>query len=248
MALNVNFLRRTAEGPAIFVVQDVKLGRQTSVIHITVSQGSSREKVVGYLTRSNLETESGISLPTAWTLVPPPYPANLSLLMGGSDKQWERYDSAPFLEFRKASARVDFYLPRNGQLEKSIIDEWIRFASGELFTMGSLGYVADMFPQIIESYRETLPSTEKHQWGRLWYPTILLNLEMKKLLPPEGVQWLFVRVLAKQIKNGRMDLEVVVMDEGGDLIALSQHVCMIVGIERNTAERRDVPEKIAVKL
>ena len=66
-----------------------------------------------------------------------------------------------------------------------------------------------------------------------------MNLEVKKTLPPEGVEWLFVRVRPKQIKNGRMDLEVVILDEQGDIVALSQHVCLILDAARNMAERKD---------
>jgi acyl-CoA thioesterase FadM len=74
--------------------------------------------------------------------------------------------------------------------------------------------------------------------ARFWYPTVLLNIDFKKPLPEEGVEWLFVRVDTKQIKNGRMDLEVVILDEGGDIVALSQHVALAVGSERNIAARK----------
>lgn len=77
-----------------------------------------------------------------------------------------------------------------------------------------------------------------------WYPTLLLNLEVKKALPEEGVEWLFLRVRAKQIKNGRMDLEVIVLDGDGDLVLLSHHVCFILGAERNLAARRVEESKI----
>ena len=43
---------------------------------------------------------------------------------------------------------------------------------------------------------------------------------------------------AKQIRNGRMDIEVVIMDEAGEIVALSQHVAFAVGLERNLAERK----------
>lgn len=74
----------------------------------------------------------------------------------------------------------------------------------------------------------------------MWYPTLLLNLDIKKALPEEGVRWLFVRLQAKQIKNGRYDLEVLAMDTEGDLVALSHHVCFAVSAERNLAARRKV--------
>jgi hypothetical protein len=72
---------------------------------------------------------------------------------------------------------------------------------------------------------------------RYWYPTLVMNLDIKKVLPERGVDWLFGRVRAKQIKNGRMDLEVIIMDEGGDIVAISNHVCLVLGSERNTAAR-----------
>jgi len=75
--------------------------------------------------------------------------------------------------------------------------------------------------------------------ARFWYPTVCLSLDVKKPLPSEGVQWLFSRVRAKQIKNGRMDLEVVILDEEGDLVALSHHIALILGAERNMAKNEN---------
>ena len=61
----------------------------------------------------------------------------------------------------------------------------------------------------------------------------MLNIDFKKALPEEGVGWLFSRVRAKNIEKGRMDLEVEIRDESGEMVALSQHVALILGAERN---------------
>jgi len=66
---------------------------------------------------------------------------------------------------------------------------------------------------------------------------VLLNLDFKKVIPAEGLDWLFVRVAAKQIKNGRMDLEIIIMDAEGDIVALSHHVALALSADRNLAER-----------
>jgi hypothetical protein len=71
----------------------------------------------------------------------------------------------------------------------------------------------------------------------LWYPTLAMNMEVKKVLPEEGEHWLFVRSSAKQIYNGRFDVEIIVLDRAGDLVALSHHVAMIVNFEKNVAKR-----------
>lgn len=119
-------------------------------------------------------------------------------------------------------------------------DEWICLADGGRFTQRSLGFVVDQFPQIVEMYPAEQVADNGKKSGEeeamrrtKWYPTVLLNLDVKKALPEEGVEWLFVRVRAKRIENGRMDLEVVVLDEEGDLVAVSDHVCLILSAERN---------------
>jgi hypothetical protein len=163
-----------------------------------------------------------------------------------NDKNWARQGAMPFASFRKASQKVQFHFPRQGHVMRSIGDEWLCFKNGEKFTNESLGYLADTFPMPVEQFREDKNpydvSSSDTQAGlakpvRYWYPTLVLNLDIKKVLPEGGVDWLFGRVRAKQIKNGRMDLEVIIMDEGGDIVAISNHVCLVLGSERNTAAR-----------
>ncbi|KAL8808366.1 MAG: hypothetical protein Q9182_000186 [Xanthomendoza sp. 2 TL-2023] len=252
ITLHLTFLRRTIVGPARLTIRDVKLGRRTSTIHLSLTQPDNAEpSVVGYFTQSNLHTEQGISLPTKWALYPPPLPLSSSTraLKNDTDPNWTHHPVSTHLsDFRKAARKTDFYLPRQGQLEPAMADEWICLADGGKFTQTSLGFVADQFPQIVEIYPGTAPagaqlegqgSTSRREAGRtMWYPTVLLNSEVKKALPEEGVEWLFVRVRAKKIEKGRMDLEVVVLDEEGELVAVSQHVCLIMGAERNLRRGR----------
>ncbi|KZF24623.1 hypothetical protein L228DRAFT_245601 [Xylona heveae TC161] len=259
ITFHLEFLRRTHVGPARFTVKDVKLGSRTSTIHITMAQ-DDREEVVAYATNSNFALETGPSLPTHWALHPAPDRVDLSKLRAGQDANWEELRDLPYAEFRKALTQIRMFLPRWGQKMKSLSDEWICFRNGEKFTNASVGYVCDAWPQVIESYRaretETkqandqakgiLPSlssgTDPDELlspsRRLWYPTVLLNLDIKKPLPEEGVEWLFARVQAKQIQNGRYDVEIVILDETGDIVALSHHVCLILGAERNMAARK----------
>ncbi|EKG14901.1 hypothetical protein MPH_07941 [Macrophomina phaseolina MS6] len=232
ITLHLEFLRRTQEGPATFEVKDAKLGRQTSTIHVSLVQ-DGREEVVGYITNSNIDNEQGVSFETGWSLDPAPPPVDLAHLAEDRDEHWAEVTEKPFSKFRKVMNRVRMYLPRNGQAMKSLSDEWLRLDSGERFTNESIGVVSDLWPQIIEEFRR-----EEKNAAPFWYPTLLLNLDIKKPLPEEGVEWLFVRVRAKKIKNGRQDLEVVVLDETGDLVALSHHVALVLSAERNTAKRR----------
>ena len=128
----------------MFIVKDAKLGRQTSIIHVTLNQ-NGRDEVIGYITNSNMDTETGVSFSTNWKLDPAPAPVDLKLLAEDKDENWVRQKTMPFGSFRKATQKAQVYYPRGGQKQKSSGDEWIQFKSGEKFTNTSLGYVADMW-------------------------------------------------------------------------------------------------------
>ncbi|CZT03513.1 uncharacterized protein RCO7_06114 [Rhynchosporium graminicola] len=267
IALHLDFLRRTQKGPALFTVKDTKLGRQTSVIHITLSQisgSSSREEVFCSLTQSNMASEHGVSIPTHYKLQPPPpaLPINFALLKSNKDKNWVKTGEGPHTEFRKATAKAETYLPVSNKEQKGYSEQWMRLKNGERWTNEMMGYVVDIFAVPVERNLDleaaapslttkSTPSTNSNSNSSsykpcpdFWYPTVLLNLDVKKSLPEEGVEWLFTRTSAKVIKNGRMDLEFVVLDEAGEIVALSHHVALAVGRERNTGVRGGGESKI----
>jgi Thioesterase-like superfamily len=278
--LHLQFLRRTSSSlPATFTVTDQKLGSRITNLHITISQrngknGSNRDNVQGYITMSNLSTESGLTLPTSFSLHPPALPANLPhLLTHSTDEEWMLQPTGlSFPKFRKAANNIRVYLPhpdRHSRTRNGYLDEWVRFhpeGRRGRWTNDALGYVVDMFPQIVEEYldaqeqnkilsEEEEKKDEEVKTGsapqarpksaRFWYPTLVLNLDVKKALPqPDGVEWLFVRVGAKVIRNGRMDLEILVLDESGEVVAISTHAGLIMGTERNMAGRERKESKI----
>jgi acyl-coenzyme A thioesterase PaaI-like protein len=253
LAAHLDFLRRTQTGPATFKVKDVKLGRQASVVHVALFQDGGREEVIGTFTQANLDAETGVSFHTDWEIHPKPLPVDVSKLETDSDEYWGERKLFPFSDFRKATRCLRFWFPRKGQYSPGIVDQWVALSEeGDKWTNESLGFAADAFPQIIENYLNGVDTysvafqkqkgvlASKSRVARMWYPTLLLNLEIKKELPAEGVRFLFVRLQAKAIKNGRYDLELIIKDAEGDLVALSHHVVLAVGSERNTAARRKV--------
>ena len=213
-------------------MQDKKLGRRTSTIQITLIQ-SNVEKVIGFITSTNLSLESGISLATNWSLHPPPLPVNLGKLADDSDPNWQLAKNLPFPDFRKATKNVDIYRPRVKSFRSAIVDEWIRMKNREPFRLESLGFVNDMFPQLVETFGN---EHRKESLGKNWYPTLVMNLEIKKALPA-GTEFLFVRVSAHSVLHGRMDLRVTILGESGDLVAVGSHTTLILNVSRNLASR-----------
>ncbi|GAB1313759.1 Thioesterase domain-containing protein [Madurella fahalii] len=264
------FLNRTETGSAVIIIEDVKLGRQLSTLHATLYQrallpeapwithGSTRKEIVAYLTMADLSKETGISLPIPafglqYPLAPPPTP-DFAALKEDRDPNWTQLKFPPGspLGYARCLQNCVYYAPKRGQPIRSIIDKWVRLASGEKFTASSLGYVSDCWPYVVEAHRPSKREAEERRRGgdpvpfapgaRFWYPTVVLNLELKKPLPEAGLEWLQLRIQSKQVKNGRLDLEILVLDEMGELVALSNHVNLILGSERNTAERSKTNE------
>jgi hypothetical protein len=126
IALHIEFLRRTQAGPATFKVDDVKLGRQTSIVHISMEQ-DGRQEIIAYVTNSNMDKEEGFSFDTEYKLTPPVLPVDLKLLENDTDPNWKRQGAMPFAKFRKASSRVTFHFPRNGHSLNCGADEWLQF-------------------------------------------------------------------------------------------------------------------------
>lgn len=253
LTTQISFLNRTSSGPAYIVVEETKPGRTLSVLHLTLYQngllphapwitpGTSRKCLVAYVTNTNLHSESGLSLLTY--SLPNQVPVDLTALASGTDANWQRMPMPEHGFGRiKALSNMEYHVLRSppSTPSKSSIDLWLRLADhSSRFTNSSLAYVADCWPYVVEAYRPEFPGDEPFKFNQVfWYPTVALNLEVKKHIPEEGVEWLFMRVAAKQIRNGRLDLEVIILDKEGELVALSQHVNLIVDGARNSAGRK----------
>ncbi|TGJ82978.1 hypothetical protein E0Z10_g5806 [Xylaria hypoxylon] len=279
---------RTSPGPAIVIVEDVKLGRsQLSTLHLTLWQGGlrlqapwitlfvSRRVILAYTTHTNLLTFGGFSLPTGYgsstaAALPNPLPDFNALKASGIDGGWEENRLPSPSQLLHSLRNWHFYVPRAGPLTPGVLDMWIRAASGERMTQAVLPYVVDSFPLTVHAYlaapelrellmgppsdrdrkpgssgkNKTSKTNDRDEEGQiearmsLWFPTVVMNLEVKAALPEEGVEWLNVRVTSKQIKDGRFDLDVLVRDVEGEIIALSHQVALILSMERNTAKTK----------
>ncbi|KAK8073151.1 hypothetical protein PG996_006499 [Apiospora saccharicola] len=195
----------------------------------------------------------------------PPLPDFGALKSRGRDGTWEEPKIPQQVStLMRSLQNWHFYIPQHEPFTPGVLDMWIRLASGEPITQAALAYVVDSFPYNMHTFlaapeirqllqppppddpeeeteekRAQRAEVKERDEGRaaLWFPTVVMNLEAKTALPAEGVEWLAVRVTSKQIKDGRFDLDILVRDVEGEIVALSHHVAMIVSVERNTKKR-----------
>lgn len=198
----------------------------------------------------NMDAERGVSYPTFFTayqkeLLGPPA-VDFEKLLSGSAPHWLSftYPWSPN-SYLRAATHIKWFAPVDGAEEPSIIRLWLTpNHPNDTFTTETLGSIADHWSPILENYRVDSPFTTKRLAGALKnadhsigtdvhntpfkYPTQSLSLDIKRALPPEGVQWLFLRAEAKQIENGRFDAEVLIFDADHRLVAMSHQVGYVV--------------------
>lgn len=249
-------------------VEDVKIGARTSTIHIKLLQPSEKKKdlmeikVAGYITVSPPSAEVGISATTGWKPHPaPPTGSGPSgkidfdaLARKGQDGDWNKLEP-PYPEFRRAAGQLELYGPGKGDVQQRrtgsmAIDQWARFQPGGdvngRWTDAAIPYLIDMFPMALDGFDTMSASAAAKESGenveeikaKFWYPTVTLNIDMKKHLPAEGVEWLYSRVVTKVVRDGRTDLDVTVLDQSGDVVALSTQVGLVVSASRNLGTRK----------
>ncbi|KKK14882.1 hypothetical protein ARAM_002840 [Aspergillus rambellii] len=279
IGLQISYLRRTAIGPALITVQDMKIGARISTVHVTLSQrpdgavASDRidkkdgveVKVVAYLTISPPETEMGPACKGSWGLEPAPIFGSLpdgsvdlqALAKNGEDGQWARY---PRVTQSAAPKNLEIYGPRRpspstlASRTKQVVEQWARFTPGGTearWSNEALLFLIDMFPAALDRMAAMeLSRMQKMQElqgkapesvatkGLFWYPTVTMNIDLKTKIPSEGVEWLYSRIVTRSLRGSRADLEVVILDQKGELVATSSQVALVVDASRNYKGRQ----------
>ncbi|KAI3396792.1 hypothetical protein diail_11692 [Diaporthe ilicicola] len=180
---------------------------------------------------TNLRTFTGITLPTGSEGTPAAQPPHLPDLEAlgrpqGPDATWEESKLPGSAQGAARSLHNwRFFVAREGPLVPAVLDMWIRLSSGERIMQDALAYYNLHEFLAAPELRELLQAARKGEAGgntaqareiksrgeqraTMWFPTVVMNLEVKTALPEEGVEWLAVRVTSKQIKDGRFDLDV----------------------------------------
>ncbi|KAL5047969.1 hypothetical protein BDW71DRAFT_205917 [Aspergillus fruticulosus] len=213
-------------------------------------------KVAGYITVSPASSEVGVSSKTEWELYPKPVAGSRSdsgvdfdrLSKTGRDEAWARQDP-PFAEFRKATTQVELYGvdPARKKRRNGIVDQWARLKpEGQLTRWSNEGvvFLTDMFPMALDGFDTMAAGGESGSatggtgpTAKYWFPTVSLSIDFKKRLPAAGEEWLYSRVVTKEVRDGRTDLDVTILDAKGEIVALSTQIGLVVSANRNIGKR-----------
>ena len=70
------------------------------------------------------------------------------------------------------------------------------------------------------------------------YMSLALTLDVKRKSPPEGVDWLFLRARLLHVEHGRMNIELTILDEHKQVIAVSHQLCQIIDLARSRGSKQ----------
>ncbi|GAM33791.1 hypothetical protein TCE0_013f00950 [Talaromyces pinophilus] len=206
-------------------------------------------KVVAYITLSSPDTEEGPVINGAWDLTPPIPPGSLAaglidfkaLVQEGRDGAWALGPRAPIA--MHAMKHLKLFSPSHTlstktleERTKQVVDQWAQFTPGgkpARWSNEAVIYLADSFPVALarmgamettrllalEGKEEAAKSTIEPRFYPFWYPTIMMNIDLKARLPPEGVEWLHSRVMTRTLHGNRADLDVLILDQKGTLVS-----------------------------
>lgn len=231
------FVRRASIGRAILHVTDIKLGRRTSVIRISLmqspfEQSKAVEKAIAHVTMSNLATEAGLSSIEGQTAVD-----------GRARPEWTRFD-IPHPEFRKATGHVEVYQSAGDSQQSGLVyEQRSALAWGEgcqhihgRWTNEAATFLLDVFPMLLAGLEKSI-SREKGTQGPIWFPTLTITIDFRKELPKCGIEWLRSRTSVKSVKNGRTAIEVELReDKTGEVVAVATHAGLMMDSARNLSK------------
>ncbi|RAH86817.1 hypothetical protein BO86DRAFT_414869 [Aspergillus japonicus CBS 114.51] len=218
-------------------------------------------KVVGYITVSPPEYEAGPAVTGhCAAALSPPVVDFRALGENGGVGAWVRNQSPPPGLFAAGHAELFFpvsTLTAAKTLEdqvKGVVEQWARFTPGgqpARWSNEAVLYLADMFPPAlnrmgameVQRLKQIGALSAPAEAGPFWYPSATLNVDLKTRLPEEGVEWLQSHVVTRMLRGSRADLEVVILNEQGELVATSTQVALVVDAARNL-KGREASEKL----
>ncbi|KAL3428905.1 thioesterase-like superfamily-domain-containing protein [Aspergillus tetrazonus] len=220
-------------------------------------------KVLAYITLAPPDMEEGPHVRGAgpWTDLSPGMPQGplhggaidfKALAKDGRDGGWRAGPQAP--PSLHAVKHLKVYSPSLTVLPKTVeeragqvVEQWAQFAPGgtparwsnEAVRRLATGAGGTSAGPAEESDGDGLNGRATTYQGlvQFWYPTVIMNIDLKTRLPPSGVEWLYSRVVTRMVRGSRADLEVLILDQDGELIATSTQVALVVDPARNVKGR-----------
>ncbi|RYP83145.1 hypothetical protein DL769_001451 [Monosporascus sp. CRB-8-3] len=267
LTLHFEFLRVCEPRDSTITIADLKVGAGTSTLQLQLSQ-NGRLKIFALATATNFDKHVGPTVPTDWRLHPPPRPApNFDRVLAHQpDEHWlPAHLAGEILPINRHQLILN---PRDGFPVDGICDAWSTFLGGERMDATCLTFMTDLIPSMsdtllrnggifdarasfvkMEKWAEKNPgvpaeltnSFKEAMRATVFNQTVTLDIEFKRRLPKEGIQWTFTRSESRMLERGRLDLDVTICDEKMELLCLARQVILVLDAKRKFRDGKAKP-------
>lgn len=220
------------------------------------------------VTSTNFDKPVGPTAATGWSLRnpdPAPIPDFDKIQAHAPDEHWiPAHLTSEVVPF---SRRILFLKPRD-RPPVGVNDAWNSFIGDERIRNSYLPLMADSFPSMsdtllrngglfdanksfdrIKEWAEEHPGVPCELYNSrrdvlratIFNNTITLDIEFKRRLPQEGVQWTFTRVTTRLLDAGRMDVDIVICDPKMDILCLARQAILVLEAKRKFGARKVKP-------
>jgi hypothetical protein len=214
-----------------------KAGRQYSNVLARLHQSPRGAEVLvaeAMITQGNLareRAEGGLSLPIA-----NPIPRDDIFKR---DRGAEMVDPPHMARYVSAGTKLRRIFPAGTTYEgdwshpvhgPGVRDEWISWAGAS----GERVFDSRAIAMLMDNLRPPAYDFEEIELTKNWMATLSITMDIKKG-PPEGKkgwEWLFLRAVVGRCYFGRYSMDITLLDESGDVVAVGRRAELILGEER----------------
>lgn len=256
--LHIEFLRACERRESTITVTTLKTGAAISTLQLQLSQ-NGQIRAIALATSTNFDKSLGPTVPTAWSLLPPPKPAPDfdRVLAHQPDENWVPVRLVG--EIIPLTSRISVLDPRGGFPVDGICDAWNGFIEGERMNATYLALMTDIIPSMSDTLLRNDGLYDAHkfyqkaeQWAEknpgvpaiinnsiaeamkstTFNSTVTLDMDFKRRLPKEGLRFIFTRTATKMLQDGRMDIDVTICDEDMALLCSSRQLILVLEAQR----------------
>ncbi|KAK7700139.1 hypothetical protein SLS64_011158 [Diaporthe eres] len=269
--LHIEFLRACERLESTVTVSVLKLGAAACTLQLQLSQ-KGKIRVVALATSINFDRALGPTVPTGWTLLPPPDPKPDfdRVLAHKPDENWIPVQAGG--EVIPLTGRILGLDPRAGFRTEGICDVWNGFVGDERMDGTYIAMMTDMIPSMTDTLMRNGGLYDAHRFwrgARQWADanpgipavfrnslaelakqastfntTVVLDMEFKRRLPKEGLRFIFTRTAARTLQDGRLDLDITICDEEMGLVCKAHQLILVLEAERKFRGGKKQDEKL----
>lgn len=229
----VQFLSMVRPGDVVIACHCLRVSSRQCVVRVELFQhrgGSSGLSTMAIVTYGDMSKEKGISQGLDGMATPLPH----------RERECVRIDD-PVVDATPVTRKLHWIAPRSAdglwghRLGGHNREVWLSFRDdSKISSIFHLALLADMVSprpsfRTFNNKLQPLQPAATHEHGfytRYAISTLCLSVEFKKR-PDPSTQWVMTRSNSSKVSNGRYDVNLQILDEAGDILALSNHVVYV---------------------